>query len=190
VGRVERKGRFLDSRSRQEAGPSKEDERLVTDMRRRGGAVRRPTYGEGPVADERAEVVEAEGDAHGEHDEAERGGVGPRRPRDEPPERLRPRDGHGGAGRDVGRVHPRRRGQRPVPPRRGPGGGVVEEALQGGRGRRRVGQWSPRPGAGREVVVVAGGSGMGRRRRGRRRRGAMVACRRRGGGRVRCWPHE
>jgi hypothetical protein len=133
VGRVERKGRFLDSRSRQEAGPSKEDERLVTDMRRRGGAVRRPTYGEGPVADERAEVVEAEGDAHGEHDEAERGGVGPRRPRDEPPERLRPRDGHGGAGRDVGRVHPRRRGQRPVPPRRGPGGGVVGEASQGGR---------------------------------------------------------
>jgi hypothetical protein len=46
----------------------------------------------------------------------------------------------------------------------------------GGRGRRRVGERSPRPDAGREVVVVAAGSGIAWRRRGRRRRGAMVAC--------------
>lgn len=80
------------------------------------GATRDPgpvTYGEGPVAEEGGEVPELEREAHGEHDEAERGGVGPRRQRHEPPERLGPRDGHGG------RVQPRRRGQRRVPPRRG-----------------------------------------------------------------------
>lgn len=91
------------------------------------------TYGEGPVAEERGEVVEAEGEAHGEHDEAERGGVGPRRARDEPPERLGPHDGHGGAGRDVSRVQPRRRRQGRVPARR----------RRRGRARRRRGPGWP-----------------------------------------------
>lgn len=98
------------------------------------------TYGEGPVAEEGGEVPELEREAHGEHDEAERGGVGPRRPRHEPPERLGPRDGHGGAGHDVGRVQPRGGGQRRVPPRRGRGRGGpggrealdLEEAPPGG----------------------------------------------------------
>lgn len=91
------------------------------------------TYGEGPVAEEGGEVPELEREAHGEHDEAERGGVGPRRQRHEPPERRGPRDGYAGAGRDVGRVQPRRGRQRRVPPRRrrgrGCGGPGAREAL-------------------------------------------------------------
>lgn len=85
--------------------------------------------GEGPVAEEGGEVTELEREAHGEHDKAERSGVGPRRQRHEPPERLGPREGHGGAGCDVGRVQPRRGGQCRVPPRRGRGGAGGREAL-------------------------------------------------------------
>ena len=81
------------------------------------------SYGEGPIAEEGGEVLELEGEARGEHNEAERGGVRPRRHVDKPPERLGPRDGDRRAGRDVGRVQTGRRGQRRVPPRRGRGRG-------------------------------------------------------------------
>ena len=103
------------------------------------------SYGEGPIAEEGGEVLELEGEARGEHNEAERGGVGPRRHVDKPPERLGPRDGDRRAGRDVGRVQTGRRGQRRVPPRRGRGRGgpLLRAALDsegGGEAAMAVGE--------------------------------------------------
>lgn len=61
-------------------------------------------YREGPLPDEGQELPELEGEAHGEHDEAQDERVGPRRHGHEPAERIGPHDGDGGAGRYVGRV--------------------------------------------------------------------------------------